>query len=51
MHSFPPARAPKSQLAIEQPLTGGCWNLQEKKIPHIQSQRRSCSETVGWAQS
>ena len=23
----PPARAPKSQLAVEQPSTGGCLNL------------------------
>ena len=33
MHSFPPVRAPKSQLAVEQPLTGGCWNLPEKRYP------------------
>ena len=28
-----PARAPKSQLAIEQPLTGGHWNPPKKDIP------------------
>ena len=26
-----PARTPKSQLAGEKPLTGGCWNPPEKK--------------------
>ena len=37
MHSSPPARAPKSQLAVEQPPTGGCLNLPKKKkkdTPH-----------------
>ena len=34
MHSSPPTRAPRSQLAIEQPLTGGHWNPPEKDIPH-----------------
>ena len=29
-----PVRAPKSQLAVEQPLTGGCWNPPEKDTPH-----------------
>ena len=29
MCSFLPVRAPKSQLAVEQPLTGGCWNTSE----------------------
>ena len=42
MHS-PPARAPKSQLAVDQPSTGGHWNLskKKKKIPHVQRQRGS----------
>ena len=26
MHSSPPERAPKSQLAVEEPSKGGCWN-------------------------
>ena len=28
-----PVRAPKSQLAIEWPLRGECWNLQKKIYP------------------
>ena len=28
-----PVRAPKSQLAVEQPSTGGCWNLPKKGTP------------------
>ena len=28
-----PERASKSQLAVEQPLTGGCWNPMKKDIP------------------
>ena len=31
MHTFP-VRAPKSQLAIEKPLTGGLWNSPKKKM-------------------
>ena len=31
MHSFPPARAPKSQLAIEKPPTEGLWNSPKKR--------------------
>ena len=31
MCSFYPARAPKSQLAVEQPSTGRHWNPQKKK--------------------
>ena len=37
MCSSPPVRAPKSQLAVEQPSTTGCWNLPKKKkkdTPH-----------------
>ena len=26
-------RAPKSQLAAEQPLKGGCWNPPKKRYP------------------
>ena len=43
-------RAPKSQLAVEQPLTGECWNP-PKTDTHLRRQRRSCSETVAGAQS
>ena len=28
-----PARAPKLQLAVEQPSTGGCWNPPKNDIP------------------
>ena len=31
MHTFPPVRAPKSQLAIGKPLTGGLWNSPKKR--------------------
>ena len=31
MSSSSPARTPKSQLAAEQPLKGGCWNPPKKK--------------------
>ena len=49
MCSSPPARTPKLQLAVKQPLTKGCWNPAEedtthpktKKKPHIQRQRRN----------
>ena len=30
MHSSSPARAPKSQLAVEQPSTGGHWDLPKR---------------------
>ena len=36
----PPVRAPKLQLAVEQPLIGGHWN-QPKKDTHIQIQGKS----------
>ena len=47
----PPVRAPKSQLAVEQPLKGVLWNPPNKKVSHIQRQRRSDSEMVGGEQS
>ena len=50
MHSFSPVRAPKSQLAIENPLTGGLWNSPEKDT-RVQRQRRSYNKTVGGEQS
>jgi len=46
MCSSPPARAPKSQLAVEQTLTGGCWNL-SKKDTLLPKTRRNCNDTVG----
>lgn len=40
----PPVRAQKkSQLDVEQPLTGGCWKL-PKKDTHIQKQGGRCRE-------
>ena len=47
----PPVTAPKLQLAVGQPSTRECWNPPKKKKFHVQRQRRSCSETVGGAQS
>ena len=43
-----PARAPKLQLAVGQPLTGGRWNHQ-KEVPRVQRQE-ACSEMVGGVQ-
>ena len=37
MHSTSSARTPKSQLAAEQPSTGGCWNPPEKDTPHLRA--------------
>ena len=34
MHSSPPMRAPKLQLAVEQPSTRGHWNPPKKDTPH-----------------
>ena len=48
--SLPLARAPESQLAAGQSLTGRPWTS-PRRIPHVQEQRRSHSETVGGAQS
>ena len=33
-------RTPKSQLAIEQPLAGWCWNLPEKDTPHSRTKEK-----------
>ena len=30
---YPPMRGPKSQQAVEQPLTGGCWNPPKNYTP------------------
>ena len=40
MSSSPPARAPKSQLAVEQPSAGGCWNSAEKDTPHPKTKKK-----------
>lgn len=37
-------RAPKSQLAAEQPLKGGCWNPPKKK-KHPMSKDKEEAET------
>ena len=39
VHSSSPVRAPRLQLAVEQPSTGGCWNP-PTKATHAQGQRR-----------
>lgn len=33
-------RAPKSQLAVEQPLTGRCWNPPKRDIPHPKTKKK-----------
>ena len=50
MCSFPPAKATKLQLAVEQPLTGEAVTHQ-KNTPHVQRQRKSFNKIVGGAQS
>ena len=45
MLSLPLARAPESQLAAGQSLTGRPWTS-PRRTPHVQGQRRSHSETV-----
>ena len=45
-----PAKTPEPQLAAEQPLTGECWNPPKGDALN-QGQSRSCSKTVGGAQS
>ena len=49
MSSSSPARAPKSQLTVEQSLKEDTGTHQQK-IPHIQGQRKSHNETVGGEQ-
>ena len=46
MYSSPPVRAPKLQLAVEQPLTGGHWNPPKKDNPHANTRKKPC-EMVG----
>ena len=36
-----PGRAQKSQLAVEQPLTGWCWNLPKKDTPHTKTKKKT----------
>ena len=40
MHLSPPAKAPKSQLAVEQPYTGECWNPAKKDITRPKTNRK-----------
>ena len=40
MCSSPPARAPKLQLAVEQPLTEGHWNPPKKDIPRPKTKKK-----------
>ena len=35
----PPVRPPRSQLAVERQLTGGCWNLPKKDAPHSKTKK------------
>ena len=48
--SSPPAKAPKSQLDVEQPQTGGLWNLPKKDTPCPKTKKK-LQEMVGGAQS
>ena len=50
VHSSSSARAPKFQLAVEQPWTAGHWNPLRKGT-QVQGQRRSHSEMAGREQS
>ena len=40
MHSSLPARAPKLQLAVEQPSTGKHWNPPKKDTPHPKTKKK-----------
>ena len=42
--SSPPVRAPKLQIAVKQPSTGGRWNPPNKDAPRPGT--RSCRETA-----
>ena len=60
MYSSPLVRAPKLQIAVEQPLIGGRWNLPQKETPRpktkkLQQVGRECAiviksnpMTTGW---
>ena len=45
--SSSPVRTPKSQLATEQPSTGGCWNPPKKKKDFLISKNKG-KATVSW---
>ena len=38
--SSSPVRTPKSQPAVEQPLTGGCWRPPRKDSPHPRTREK-----------
>ena len=40
MHSSPPARTPKSQLAAEQASIGECWNTPKKGTPNPRAKEK-----------
>ena len=40
MHSSPPVRAPKSQLTVDQPSTGGHWNPPKKDTPRPEIRKK-----------
>ena len=46
IHLSPPVRAPKSQLAVEQPSTGRCWNLPKKDTSCPQKKKKPQQD--GW---
>ena len=44
LHSSPPARVPKLQLAVEQSLTGGRWNAIKKKRYPMSKDKEAATE-------
>ena len=40
MCSSSPERAPKSQLAVDQPLAGGCWNPPKRETPRPEKKKK-----------
>ena len=40
MCSSPPVRAPELQLPVEQPSTGGCWNLPKGDTPRPRTKEK-----------
>ena len=40
MRASLPERAPKPQLAAQQPLTGECWNPPKKDTPHSKTKKK-----------
>ena len=43
MHSSPPLRAPKSQLAVEQPSTGGTY---QKRYPTSKDKEEATAKVI-----